>query len=707
MELNTANDQLFVKRLTEITEARLSDENFGVSELVDEMKMSRASVHRRLKQATRKSIPQFIMEIRLGKAFGMLQLKEGTVAEIAYAVGFGSATYFNKCFHNHYGISPGEVMKGNHHEKIPTQQPKTRNKIKNYLVLSVVSVFLVAVAVFFFFKNNNEKHTAKTIAVLPPVDNSPDNSKSYILEGFKEEVQVKLNAIKDLKITSSTTTEHYRNSNQTLNEIVKKLKVNYVIEISGQTIENKTSIRVQLIEAATDKNIWSKTYEREINQENIFEIQQEVALTVAQKVNATITTDEKQMIGKRPTENMAAYKYYLQGINYLSLYDRGRNSSHWKLAKAEFENALKLDSTFGNAWLGLAQIYISNLPYETKGPIYEYFKTINNIRDTASMFLNNAFKYGVSDYNELMLRKSSYLQLTGEFDKSLQLKEEIWKNREKDFRYFYEVGNHYHWKRDYYNHIKYSLTSLDITPETEIPKMDMMFKLVNSFNKTGFPKTAGKYAYEIYKINNDSNQYKSLLMGITFDSGNYEVYKNEIERLFTANPSNISNALNLMFAQLILNDEAGALETFSKTMNHFNKPTGSISIKNNLMISYLYSLKGMKNEAQPFINEVLNTEKVVVELYIEHLHLHTIYFYLAAAFAFNGQDKKALDLLNRIAKRETVPLFVIQYTRTLPYFENLREKPEFKKIVGEMETKYQDQHEKVKKLLISLGMEPE
>ena len=135
MELNTANDQLFVKRLTEITEARLSDENFGVSELVDEMKMSRASVHRRLKQATGKSIPQFIMEIRLGKALGMLQQKTGTVAEIAYAVGFGSATYFNKCFHDHYGISPGEVMKGNHHVKIPIQQPKTRNKIKNYMII--------------------------------------------------------------------------------------------------------------------------------------------------------------------------------------------------------------------------------------------------------------------------------------------------------------------------------------------------------------------------------------------------------------------------------------------------------------------------------------------------------------------------------------------------------------------------------------------
>ena len=98
-----------VKRLTDIVEANLANENFGVEDLVREIGLSHISLHRKLKTISNQTISQFIREIRLKKAKELLLNDDLTVSEIAYRVGFGSPTYFNNCFHDYYGYPPGEV----------------------------------------------------------------------------------------------------------------------------------------------------------------------------------------------------------------------------------------------------------------------------------------------------------------------------------------------------------------------------------------------------------------------------------------------------------------------------------------------------------------------------------------------------------------------------------------------------------------------
>ncbi|RQW91014.1 MAG: AraC family transcriptional regulator, partial [Geobacter sp.] len=100
-----SQDQAFIRKLADIVSANLQDENFGVEKLVRETGISRVTIHRKVKSIKHLSISQFIREIRLHKAMEMLQSNEGTAAEIAFRVGFGSATYFNKCFHEYFGYS--------------------------------------------------------------------------------------------------------------------------------------------------------------------------------------------------------------------------------------------------------------------------------------------------------------------------------------------------------------------------------------------------------------------------------------------------------------------------------------------------------------------------------------------------------------------------------------------------------------------------
>lgn len=101
----------FLERITKIIQKNISDELFGVSELANEIGMSRSNLLRRIKSSTKVSASQFIRQVRLEKAMELLDDKSLTVSEISFKVGFSSTSYFIKCFREHYGYPPGEAGK--------------------------------------------------------------------------------------------------------------------------------------------------------------------------------------------------------------------------------------------------------------------------------------------------------------------------------------------------------------------------------------------------------------------------------------------------------------------------------------------------------------------------------------------------------------------------------------------------------------------
>lgn len=102
-------DQIFINKLTEIILANLGNEKFGVKELAQESGMSLYRMSRKLHSINKKTVNQFIREVRLQKALEMLKNEEYTGSEVAYKTGFGSPAYFSKCFHDFFGYTPGEV----------------------------------------------------------------------------------------------------------------------------------------------------------------------------------------------------------------------------------------------------------------------------------------------------------------------------------------------------------------------------------------------------------------------------------------------------------------------------------------------------------------------------------------------------------------------------------------------------------------------
>ena len=102
----------------------------------------------------------------------------------------------------------------------------------------------------------------KSIAVLPFINDSNDSTNVYIINGLMESTLNNLQKIKELRVISRTSVEKYRNNPKTIPEIARELNVHYLIEGSGQKIGDQILLNIQLIEAPSDKHLWSEQYNR-------------------------------------------------------------------------------------------------------------------------------------------------------------------------------------------------------------------------------------------------------------------------------------------------------------------------------------------------------------------------------------------------------------------------------------------------------------
>lgn len=350
MQPVSTRDQKFLDQLREKILAHLSSESFGVSELSEEIGMSRSNLLRKVKKITGLSVAQFIREVRLERAMAIL--KEGTlnVSEVSGAVGFGSTSYFVKCFREQYGYPPGEVGK---QVEVESEVPAVNSNRKITGWLAFVGVLLVVISAYLFFNNRSEatENIEKSIAVLPFKNDSNDSSNVYLINGLMESTLNNLQKIADLRVLSRTSSEKYRNSTKSIIEIAEELDVNYFVEGSGQKIGERIMLNIQLIEASTDRQLWAAQFER--NDDDIFSLQQEIASSIANEIKAIITPTAQRQISKVPTTNLLAYDNFLKGKNILNY----SFQDEMLAAIPYFKKAIELDEEFAEAYAHMTFAY--------------------------------------------------------------------------------------------------------------------------------------------------------------------------------------------------------------------------------------------------------------------------------------------------------------------------------------------------------------
>ena len=200
------------------------------------------------------------------------------------------------------------------------------------------------------------ENTAKSIAVLPFTNRSPNSDDAYFTDGVHDDLLTQLAKIDAFSVISRTSVLEYRDTAKNLKQIGKELGVANIMEGAVQRSGNRVRINVQLIDAGTDEHLWAEVYDRELTTGNLFEIQTEIARSIASALQTTLSESEIASVSDVPTENVAAYELYLQG-NRFTL---GETAIGFDTAIALYEEALKLDPDFKLVWIGMAKAHISN-----------------------------------------------------------------------------------------------------------------------------------------------------------------------------------------------------------------------------------------------------------------------------------------------------------------------------------------------------------
>ncbi len=368
MNVSNSSGSEFILKLSKIVEANLADENFGLKELARKTRISRTQLHRKLKSINNQSVSQFIREIRLNKAKEMLQQDLGTVSEIAYKVGFGSLSYFIKCFHEYFGYPPGVVLKlhpenmaenskdetSQQNTTLGTEPKKSRESVK--LLIGILGILTIATIAYFIYRNFMPEKQAvvseKSIAVLPFKSLSEDEENQHFADGLVDDLLSRLATINEFKVISRTSSETYRNEDsKKIPVIASELGVTYILEGSVRKYDNKVRITVQLIDAKRDDHVWIESFDR--NLADIFKLQSEIALQIAKELDVVLLTENKEDILVNKTSNFAAYEAYSLGRFHWNK----RTLEGFKSSIKYFEDAIDLDSLYGLAYAGLADTY--------------------------------------------------------------------------------------------------------------------------------------------------------------------------------------------------------------------------------------------------------------------------------------------------------------------------------------------------------------
>ena len=384
---HSAGDQLFIGKLKTIVLANLSNEHFDVEELAREAGMSRSTIHRKLKLLKNQNVSQFIREIRLHRAMELIQQHNLSVSEISYQVGFSSPAYFNKCFHAYFGSTPGAIRKSaadgspptspedifyQDHPYMGSKKIRFRNikdRPQTYLMILLGAATLIlswtlynyAAYGTFRLTPSNQQIKDRSVMVLPFKNLSENPDNMYIADGLTEDILNTLFHISDIRVLSRTTSEHFLGRGMTAKEIARQVNARNLLEGSIRQHGEKIRISVQLIDAYRDEHLWSINFDRDTS--DIINIQGDVAMRVALKLNAVISESEEVKIRQGPTDNPEAYDYYLKGRFLLhkattdQRYDFNKEGVTGCIRY--FEKAIEADPDFAEAYAGLANAWFN------------------------------------------------------------------------------------------------------------------------------------------------------------------------------------------------------------------------------------------------------------------------------------------------------------------------------------------------------------
>ncbi len=234
-------------------------------------------------------------------------------------------------------------------KKIISLRSSTKRNIISFILVIIAVLAVLLIKNIFDDLPTGAKNNR--IAVLPLVNISQNSEDDYFADGMTEELISQLAKISGLSVIARTSVMRYKNTEMNINEIGKELDVGTVLEGSVRKASGQTRVTVQLIDVETQEHLWVEEYDRELK--DIFDIQRDIALRIANEMKVQLVNTERQQIEKMGTSSAEAYRLNLLGKYQLNQ----RTGESIQKALAYFESAIELDPNYALAYVGVTDCY--------------------------------------------------------------------------------------------------------------------------------------------------------------------------------------------------------------------------------------------------------------------------------------------------------------------------------------------------------------
>lgn len=525
--------------------------------------------------------------------------------------------------------------------------------------------------------------TKKSIAVLPFINDSNDSTNLYIINGLMESLLTNLQKINDLRVVSRTSVEKYRNKPQSIPEVARELNVKYVVEGSGQKLGDKILLHIQLIDAQNDKHLWARQYSRE--SKDIFALQREISKDIAAEIEAIITPEEAIRIEKSPTDNLIAYDYFLQGLD---LFYQGTLEG-LEESIIYFEKAIDHDEEFARAYadIGIAYYFLDAVKSEKI-----YSEQINYYADQALLF--------DPQLPMSLIAKALFYIQSGEYDLAIPYLEKALEynpnsalaiNTLSDFytRYIPNTGKY----------LEYALKGigLDIAANDSITASFIYLHLSNAFVQSGFIHEAEMYIDR--SLNYDpENLYSAYVKAYILyaKNRNLQQLSEKLIQTFKRDTTRLDILQEIGKSYYYQRDFPNAFKYYKPFLDIKEKYGLEMFESENAKIGLVMAEMGFTQESEKLFLAYKTMAENDNSIY-KHLSL-------AAYFSYTGDAKRSLEHLKLFSKQDNYFYWILIFSEIDPLFDNINDRPEFKKILYSIETKFWEEHQQIKASLEEKGL---
>ena len=407
---------------------------------------------------------------------------------------------------------------------------------------------------------------------------------------------------------------------------------------------------------------------------------------------ASMTPEEKKRIEEIPTSNMTAYDLYLRANDYQKDFQETRDLSSYQTAVNLYYSALKTDSSFAKAYTGLASAYFNRYQWET------YFK--ENYLDSMRILLDKALSID-DELNEAYYYKGQYYSQTGDNDKALENIDKALIFNPNNYLAYQSRGDIYsRVLGDYVNGLRNYHKALTLVRGTERPAL--LGSLGGRYMEIGFTDKAKYYYQEAFEQDSNKSLHFRRLAWIAFSLENFEETLKLVKQGCEIDSLSCINT-ELMFFNVPSGHKEEAY-LFAKKKNDQYRRTGTIALQTAFQIGYAFWQVGQYQEAKNFFNQQIKYDEESIRLRRAISQVGNAQYDLASTYAFLGEKEKAYKYLEEFVSTYFPKLWQISYAKHNPFMKRINNEERYKKLLQNMEVKYQAENERVRKWLEEEGM---